>query len=268
MEDAGELAAAFKDVEGVFILPPSDFDPLPGYPEARRVIDAIVSALSKVRPRKVICLSTIGADAPHDNLLTQRTMLEEALRNIGLPVTFLRAAWFTDNAAWDVASARDEGVLHSFLQPADKAFPMVASGDVGRLAADLIRQGWNGTRVVELEGPARVTPTALADAFATALGRRSRWKPSPATAGRTSSGHKAWRILCRRCGCSTASTKAGSNSMRPGRRDGRNHACQGHRIACRSGRGEPGSVMMRPNRMPVPPPHEFRIAASFGAAMR
>ena len=171
MEDAGALAAAFKDAEGVFILPPSEFDPLPGYPEAKRVIDAVVSALAEARPRKVICLSTIGADAPHDNLLTQRTMLEEALRDTGLPVTFLRAAWFMDNAAWDVAAAREEGVLYSFLQPADKAFPMVASGDVGRLAADLICQEWKGTRVVELEGPARVMPTDLANALATALGR-------------------------------------------------------------------------------------------------
>jgi len=27
MEDAGALAAAFKDTDGVFILPPSEFDP-------------------------------------------------------------------------------------------------------------------------------------------------------------------------------------------------------------------------------------------------
>jgi NAD(P)H dehydrogenase (quinone) len=171
MENAQQLSAAFSGAEGVFILPPSDFDPAPGYPEAKRVIDAVTTALMTARPKRIVCLSTIGADAPHDNLLTQRTLMEQSLSPIGLPVTFLRPGWFMENALWDVAPARDEGVVRSFLQPADKPFPMVATKDVGRLAADLIRQDWTGTRIVELEGPARVSANDLAQAFATVLGR-------------------------------------------------------------------------------------------------
>jgi len=184
MENAEQLAAAFSGVEGVFILPPSEFDPEPGYPEAKRVIDSVTRALMTARPQRIVCLSTIGADAPHDNLLTQRTLMEQSLSAIGLPVTFLRPGWFMENALWDVASARDEGVVRSFLQPADKAFPMVATRDVGRLAADLIRQNWTGTRIVELEGPARVSANDLAQAFTVAVGRhvgveivsRERWE--------------------------------------------------------------------------------------------
>ena len=36
MEQKDELAAAFEGVAGVFILPPSEFDPAPGYPEHHR----------------------------------------------------------------------------------------------------------------------------------------------------------------------------------------------------------------------------------------
>jgi uncharacterized protein YbjT (DUF2867 family) len=171
MENAEQLAAAFSGTEGVFILPPSDFDPEPGYPEAKRVIDQVTRALMTARPPSVVCLSTIGADAPHDNLLTQRTLMERSLNAIGLPVTFLRPGWFMENALWDVASARDEGVVRSFLQPADKAFPMVATKDVGRLAADLLRQHSTGTRIVELEGPVRISANDLAQAFAVVVGR-------------------------------------------------------------------------------------------------
>lgn len=171
MENAEQLAAAFAGAEGVFILPPSEFDPEPGYPEAKRVIDAVTSALTTARPQRIVCLSTIGADAPHDNLLTQRTLMERSLGALGLPVTFLRPGWFLENAQWDVASARDEGVVRSFLQPADKAFPMVATRDVGRLAADLIRQSWSGTRIVELEGEVRISANDLAQAFAMVLKR-------------------------------------------------------------------------------------------------
>jgi uncharacterized protein YbjT (DUF2867 family) len=179
MENADRLAAAFAGMDGVFILPPSEFDPEPGYPEARAVIDAVTAALSTARPNKVLCLSTIGADAPHDNLLTQRTLLEHALSALDLPVTFLRPAWFMENAEWDVASARDEGILHSFLQPADKAFPMVATKDIGALAAELIRQSWTGMRIVELEGPTRVSSNDLAQAFAETLGHPVRVRIVP-----------------------------------------------------------------------------------------
>lgn len=170
MEDSDRLTTAFEGTEGVFILPPSEFDPAPGYPEAKLVIDAVTAALQAAKPKKILCLSTIGADSQHDNLLTQRTLMERAVGDVGLPVTFLRPGWFMENALWDVASAR-EGVLHSFLQPADKRFPMVATQDVGTTAADLLVQDWTGTRIVELEGPVRVSPNDIASAFATALGR-------------------------------------------------------------------------------------------------
>ena len=179
MEDASALTDAFKGATAVFILPPPVFDPEPGYPEAQAVIDSVVEALTAAKPTKVLCLSTIGADAVHDNLLSQRTMMEAALRELPLPLTILRAAWFIDNAAWDVASARDTGLIHSFLLPTDKAFPMVAAKDVGRVAADLIQEDWTGMRLIELEGPCRVTPNDLANAFACVLGRPVHAVPVP-----------------------------------------------------------------------------------------
>jgi len=174
MEDATALAAAFRGAEAVFILPPPVFDPTPGYEEAWRVINAVVAALKAARPGKVVCLSTIGADARRDNLLSQRTLLEEALSRLPLPVTFLRAAWFLENAAWDVASARESGVIHSFLMPLDKPFPMVSALDVGRVGAQLMRETGSARRIVELEGPRKVSPNDVAAAFAKTLGRAVR----------------------------------------------------------------------------------------------
>ncbi|KWO42994.1 NmrA family transcriptional regulator [Burkholderia sp. MSMB1459WGS] len=171
MEDPSSLAAAFAGASGVFILLPPVFDPAPGFPEARKVIEAVSAALLTARPEKVVCLSTIGAQAHETNLLTQLTLMEQALREMPMPVTFLRPGWFMENAAWDVASARDGGVVASYLQPLDKPVPMVATADVGRVAAELLQQTWRGVRVVELEGPRRVSPHDLALAFARVLGR-------------------------------------------------------------------------------------------------
>jgi uncharacterized protein YbjT (DUF2867 family) len=135
MEDAQGLTAAFKGASGVFILPPSNFDPQPGFPEAKAVIYAVTRALSAAQPSKVVCMSTIGAQAKQSNLLTQRTLMEQALSTLSCPVTFLRAAWFMENTQLDIARAKEEGIISCFLQPLDKAIPMVATPDVGRVAA-------------------------------------------------------------------------------------------------------------------------------------
>lgn len=179
MTDATALTAAFEGADGVFILPPSEFDPAPGFPEARAVIAAVKAALEAARPRKVVCLSTIGAQAEQPNLLTQRTLLEQALRGLSIPVTLLRPAWFMENFAWDVASARDQGVLPSFLQPLDKPVAMIATADIGRVAAELLRQEWEGLRVVELEAARRYSPDAAAATFAKILGRPVRAEAVP-----------------------------------------------------------------------------------------
>ena len=179
MDDADALAAAFKDAQGAFILPPSEFDPAPGYPEARAVIAAVYQALEAARPKKVICHSTIGAQATQPNLLTQRTLMEKELGKLTMPATFLRPAWFMENFAWDVASARDSGVIASFLQPLDKPVPMVATADIGGLSAKLIQEDWEGQRIVELEAARPYSPNEAAAAFAEILGRPVRAEPVP-----------------------------------------------------------------------------------------
>ena len=169
MADTAALTTAFTGAEGVFILIPPNFDPVPGFPEIRAIITALTAALTAAQPRKVVCLSTIGAQATQPNLLTQLGLVEQALGALPLPVCFLRAAWFMENAAWDVVPAR-EGVVPSFLQPLDKPVPMVATADIGALAAALLQETWVGRRVVELEGPRRITPNEIAAAFAKILG--------------------------------------------------------------------------------------------------
>ena len=178
LDDAAALKKAFADVEGVFFVLPPVFDPSPDFGEARRVIAAVREALDAVRPAKVVSLSTIGAQASQPNLLRQHTLQEESLGSLPLPITFLRAAWFMENAAWDVAPARATGVISSFLYPLDKPVAMVATEDVGRVAAELLQETWQGKRVVELEG-ARLAPNDVAAAFARVLGRDVRMEVVP-----------------------------------------------------------------------------------------
>jgi uncharacterized protein YbjT (DUF2867 family) len=177
LSDTAALTAAFEGTEGVFVVVPPVFDPAPGFPEATGHIDSLRAALARAKPAKVVALSTVGADAPQPNLLNVLGRMEQTLGSLPMPVTFLRAAWFMENAAWDIASAKS-GLIQSYLQPLDRPIPMVSSDDVGRAAAVLLQERWEGKRVVELEG-ARVSPNALAAAFAKVLGTPVRAEAVP-----------------------------------------------------------------------------------------
>jgi NAD(P)H dehydrogenase (quinone) len=166
MNDAAALASAFKAASDVFVLLPPNFDPSPDFPETRAIVAALRRALAAARPGKVVCISTIGARAKRENLLTQLSIMEESLGDLPMPITFLRPAWFMENCSWDVAPARDTRVISSFLQPLEKPVPMVATADVGRVAAELLQETWTGRRIIELEGPTRVTPNQIAATFA------------------------------------------------------------------------------------------------------
>jgi NAD(P)H dehydrogenase (quinone) len=199
INDAAALAEAFKGAEGVFVLVPPSFDPLPEFPEARAIAAALRVALEAARPDRVVYLSTIGAQAIQSNLLSQHTLIEQELRTSPVPITFLRPGWFMENAAWDVAPATSSGVVPSFLQPLDKPFPMVATADIGRVAAELLRETWKDHRVAELEGPHRVTPNEIAATFARLLGRpvrmevvhRETWEPLFKSQGMKNPGPRA-----------------------------------------------------------------------------
>ncbi|MBX4926587.1 NmrA family NAD(P)-binding protein [Rhizobium binae] len=177
MTDASSLALAFEGAEGVFLLLPPSFDPAPGFPEVKAIIEALKTALTKASPKKVVCLSTIGAQAKQENLLSQLGLFEQAMSTLPIPVAFLRACWFMENSAWDIAPAGESGIMPSFLQPVTKPVPMVSVRDVGATAAEMLQEDWTGKRIVELEGPFRITPLQMAEAFSTVLGKSIRAEP-------------------------------------------------------------------------------------------
>jgi len=168
--DAQSLAQAFAGATGVFLMNPPNYDSERDFPDIQRSAKATAEAIAKAKPDKIVLLSTIGAHVQEFNLLNRSTLFEHMLANAGVPVAFLRPAWFMENAAWDLAGARS-GRIESYLQPLDRKIDMVSTKDIGRAAADLLREQWSGVRIVELSGPQKYSPRDEAAAFAAALGR-------------------------------------------------------------------------------------------------
>jgi NAD(P)H dehydrogenase (quinone) len=171
-DSAADLEAAFRGAEGVFAMVPPNFAPAAGYPETQAVASALRQAIEASRPGRAVYLSSIGAHQQKGlGLITQCHILEQELAGLSCPSAFIRAAWFMENSQWDVASARDEGTIAAFLDPLDRAFPMVSTEDIGRLAATTLQQDWPGNRYLELEGPRRYSQLDAAETFSRLLNR-------------------------------------------------------------------------------------------------
>ncbi|AXE96098.1 uncharacterized protein YbjT (DUF2867 family) [Paraburkholderia terricola] len=171
-EDADALADAFSGTAGVFAMMAPNFAPQPGYPSAHAAAAVLIEALTKARPQRIAALSSVGGQRESGlGLITQVHILEQALADLPIPTAILRPAWFMENSLWDIAPARETGVMPSFLQPLDRPYPMVATADIGRVIADTLAQPWQGRRVIEIEGPQRYTQLEIAALLGGVLGR-------------------------------------------------------------------------------------------------
>ncbi len=179
LSDPNSLVEAFRGAEGAFVIMPPMFDPSPGFPEVRQASAALRDALQSAKPERVVVLSTIGGQVERPNLLYQLHLLEEELGKLPLPATFVRPAWFMENISWDIPAAQQDGIVPSFLQPLDQKFPMIATQDIGQVVAQLLREPWEGKRVVEIEGPSRISPHEMAAALAQELHRDVRMQAVP-----------------------------------------------------------------------------------------
>jgi uncharacterized protein YbjT (DUF2867 family) len=190
--DADALQAALTGVEGAFLMTPPYFAPEAGYPETRGIVAAVRRALEAAAPPRIVCLSSVGAHRPSGlGLITQSHIMEQELGDLGIPAAFVRAASFMENVVWDIPSARDSGEFASFLQPLDRAIPMIATADIGHTVAETLRQTWTGRRVIELEGPRPYSPNDVAHVLGDLLGHPVRATAAP---------REEWESLFERAG--------------------------------------------------------------------
>src|SRR5271156_916736 len=172
VDDSNALASAFEGTDGVFLMVPPDFAPAPGFPETRKILAAYDAALAMALPKKAVYLSSIGAERTSGlGLITNSHLLEQTLGDLPIPHAFLRAGWFMENHAWDVTTAQSEGKIFSNLYPLDRKFSLVATADIGKAGADVLRREWTGTRYIEVAGPEQYSPNDIARALSSALGR-------------------------------------------------------------------------------------------------
>jgi uncharacterized protein YbjT (DUF2867 family) len=172
LADSDALAAAFAGADAAYVLNPPAYASPDLFARAETLARSVLAAARAAGLRRLVVLSSIGAHLPSatGNIATNHTF-ERVLGALDGAVTFLRPAYFMENWAWVGAPAAEQGVLPSFLSPADRAIPMVSVADIGETAADVMQEAGPGPRIVEIAGPTACSPRDAAAAFAEALGR-------------------------------------------------------------------------------------------------
>jgi uncharacterized protein YbjT (DUF2867 family) len=173
LRDASALAVARVGAQGAYLMVPPPVPASTGVMEACwTVVDAMGQAVEESGLPHFVLLSSVGAQhAGGTGVVKTLNLAERELGARGRPMTILRSAYFMENWGEGLAAVVDSGVMPDFLGPADRRIHMVATRDVGELAARLLREPTFSRRVVELAGPVDYSPIEVADTLARLLGR-------------------------------------------------------------------------------------------------
>ena len=171
--DAAALARAFERAGAVYALLPPNI----GAPDVRAyqegVSDALASALKQASVTHAVVLSSIGAEKPEKTgPVVGLHNLEQKLNAIaGLNAVYLRAGYFMENLLPQVEVIRNFGIAAGPVR-ADLKLPMIATRDIGALAAEILRpRDFSGTQVRELLGQRDLDYTEAASVIGKAIGK-------------------------------------------------------------------------------------------------
>lgn len=191
LRERDQLAAALRGSDGFFALLPfspgvEDIDA-----DQNRLVDAIAGAVADSDVPHVVLLSSLGADLDEaPEVIAWLRQLEQRLAGSSAVLTAVRSTHFQEKVTDLLGAATTEGIYPVFASETDKPVPMVASRDVGAVAAQVLQQPPAVSQVIDVLGPA-VSEEHVAAVLGAALGRaldvvtvpRDAWTRTLAEAG-------------------------------------------------------------------------------------
>jgi len=179
LQNAEALTKAFDGGKALYLMKPPYYEAEDMFDETRKIITAFQTAIKNSTLEKLVVLSSIGAQMPTGTgVVGTLYLLEEALKDSEIPVTFIRPPSFMENWNSVLETVKTEGILPSFHQPLDAKFPQIATEDIGRAAAEAMLDDSQGVQIKELAG-FEYSSNDVAEAFSKVLGKPVTAVPVP-----------------------------------------------------------------------------------------
>lgn len=169
--DLPALVAAFQDGSTLFAITPETGHERNVLGETSDILENYRKALANSPIKKVVGLSSIGAqyESGTGNLVMSY-LLEHAFTAMPVKQIFVRPAYYFSNWMMYMETVRETGVLPTFF-PVDLSIPMVAPEEVAEFVANVIHKEDEDGKIYELTGPAAYSSNDVAKAFAETLGK-------------------------------------------------------------------------------------------------
>jgi uncharacterized protein YbjT (DUF2867 family) len=170
LEEPDTLAPALDGVEQVYVVIPPKMQTDDWRAWQREIADNVAATAAEAGVDRAVLLSSAAAQYDDVGPISGLGEVEERLAD-ALPHTLaLRAGYFMENFMQFVPSITEEQTIyHAF--PPDWAWPMVATRDIGDIAAErLLDDTWSGHQVQGVHGPGDLTHAQAADVIGEVLG--------------------------------------------------------------------------------------------------
>ena len=182
LDDVSALAKAFEGARGLYLLVPPNYGAQAWLIEQRARMGRAAEAVEKSGVPHVVFLSSIGGHiaegtGPIRAARYGEQVLVRAVKNL----TILRPPYFMENWAPVLGAVKGQGLLPTFIAPMAK-IPMIATDDIGRIAAEQLIAGGHGRKVVEMAGPEEYSPDQVAAALGQILGKSVTAQHAPLSA--------------------------------------------------------------------------------------
>jgi uncharacterized protein YbjT (DUF2867 family) len=167
--DTAALTTALRGATAAYLLLPPNVASGDFRAYQRRTGESVLAAVQQSGLGQVVFLSSVGAQhAAGTGPIAGLYPVEQGLKALGIGVTAVRAAYFMENLGGSL-SMLPQGVLPSFT-PTDIAFDMIATRDIGLVAAKALREGAKGFEVIELSAARRYSMNDAAAALSEITG--------------------------------------------------------------------------------------------------
>ncbi len=171
LDDAAFLLESFQGADAVFAMSPPTYGAADFLEAQERVGKAIAHAVEKSGVRRVVNLSSLGAELPTGTGVIEGLHRQEQRLNAlrGVEVVHLRPGFFLENVNFFQATIASMDAMVTPLEPTTPVH-FVATHDIAKRAAEELLG--SGTGVREVLGAETRTMPAFAEAVGRALGRK------------------------------------------------------------------------------------------------
>jgi uncharacterized protein YbjT (DUF2867 family) len=171
LTDADWLSEAFQGAKAVLWVTPTDLT----HPDAAAYhseMGAIAAtAIKENKIPYVVNISSAGAQLDNAGPISGLGLVERRLNEVAENIVHLRPGFFMENFLQQFEAIKRDGAIYELI-PGDIAYPIIATQDVGDVAAELLLETkWSGQSIRGLHGPADLTFANAAQILSDSIGK-------------------------------------------------------------------------------------------------